>query len=47
MEIVPGEETSDAVEQKDYPKLLMLAVLHMAQYFPATFTGVALPFIFR
>ncbi len=32
---------------KDYPKLVMLGVLHMAQYFPAAFTGVALPFIFR
>ncbi len=47
MEIVPGQETSDAVEQKDYPKLVTLAVLHMAQYFPAIFTRVALPFIFR
>jgi len=34
-------------EIKDYPKLVMLGVLHMAQYFPAAFTGVALPFIFR
>ena len=25
----------------------MLGVLHMAQYFPAAFTGVAIPFIFR
>lgn len=32
---------------KDYPKLITLAVLHMAQYFPAAFTGVALPTIFR
>ena len=47
MEIDAGQETSDAVEQKDYPKLVMLSVLHMAQYFPAAFTGVALPFIFR
>jgi MFS family permease len=31
----------------DYPKLATLGVLHMAQYFPAAFTGVALPFIFR
>lgn len=36
-----------ALENRDYPKLVMLAVLHMAQYFPAAFTGVALPFIFR
>lgn len=47
MEIDAGQETSDAVDQKDYPKLVMLSVLHMAQYFPAAFTGVALPFIFR
>lgn len=32
---------------KDYGKLVMLGVLHMAQYFPMAFTGVALPFIFR
>lgn len=32
---------------RDYPKLVMLGVLHMAQYFPAAFTGVALPAIFR
>jgi len=32
---------------KDYPKLVTLGVLHMAQYFPAAFTGVALPAIFR
>ncbi|MEJ2133125.1 MAG: MFS transporter, partial [Gammaproteobacteria bacterium] len=37
----------DSAEAKDYPKLVMLGVLHMAQYFPAAFTGVALPFIFR
>ncbi len=42
-----AEQTRDAVEQKDYPKLVMLAVLHMAQYFPAAFTNVALPFLFR
>lgn len=35
------------VVKRDYPKLVMLGVLHMAQYFPAAFTGVALPFIFR
>jgi MFS family permease len=40
-------ETQAAIDSKDYPKLLMLGVLHMAQYFPAAFTGVALPFIFR
>jgi len=32
---------------RDMPKLFMLGVLHMAQYFPAAFTGVALPFILR
>ena len=25
----------------------MLAVLHMAQYFPAVFVGAALPYLFR
>lgn len=33
--------------KKDYPKLATLSVLHMAQYFPITFSGVALPFLFR
>lgn len=37
----------DASERKDYAKLVTLGVLHMAQYFPAAFTGVALPFLFR
>ena len=32
---------------KDTPKLVTLAVLHMAQYFPQVFAGVALPFLFR
>ncbi|MEQ9450196.1 MAG: MFS transporter [Pseudomonadales bacterium] len=32
---------------KDFPKLISLGVLHMAQYFPITFTGIALPFLFR
>ena len=32
---------------KDPAKLVMLGMLHMAQYFPAAFTGVALPFLFR
>src|SRR5262245_55057409 len=32
---------------RDIPKLFMLGVLHMAQYFPAAFTGVALPFVLR
>ncbi len=32
---------------RDLPKLFTLGVLHMAQYFPAAFTGVALPFILR
>jgi PAT family beta-lactamase induction signal transducer AmpG len=34
-------------ERTDYAKLVTLGVLHMAQYFPAAFTSVALPFIFR
>ena len=34
-------------EKKDHAKLVMLGMLHMAQYFPAAFTGVALPFLFR
>jgi len=33
--------------EKDFPKLITLGILHMAQYFPAAFAGVALPFIFR
>ena len=33
--------------EKDHPKLVMLGMLHMAQYFPAAFTGIALPFLFR
>ena len=32
---------------RDIPKLLSVGVLHMAQYFPAAFTGVALPFVLR
>ena len=36
-----------AVKAQDKPKLFTLAVLHMAQYFPAAFTAVALPFLFR
>jgi MFS transporter (putative signal transducer) len=34
-------------EKIDYPKLLSLGALHMAQYFPAAFAGIALPAIFR
>ena len=34
-------------ESKDMGKLVMLASLHMAQYFPITFAAVALPFLFR
>ena len=42
-------EASDLPEsdQKDYPKLAMLGVLHMAQYFPIAFVSTALPFLFR
>ena len=32
---------------KDKSKLVIVAILHMAQYFPAAFAGVALPFMFR
>ena len=35
------------VPRIDYPKLLSLGALHMGQYFPAAFTGVALPALFR
>ena len=35
------------LKEKDKLKLFTLAVLHMAQYFPAAFTTVALPFLFR
>ena len=40
-------EALEAIEGKDHKKLVMLAVLHMAQYFPAAFAGTALPFLFR
>lgn len=39
--------TDASSTRKDYPKLVTLGVLHMAQYFPAAFTGAALPFLFR
>jgi MFS family permease len=32
---------------KDYRKLVVLAILHMAQYFPAGLAGAAIPFLFR
>ena len=32
---------------RDLPKLFSIGVLHMAQYFPQAFAGVALPFILR
>ena len=47
---LPTTVATDVPEEglpRDFPKLVMLAVLHMAQYFPAAFTGVALPAIFR
>ncbi len=47
MALARSAETVEAAKKKDYPKLMMLAVLHMAQYFPAAFTGTALPFMFR
>lgn len=34
-------------ERIDYTKLTTLGALHMAQYFPAAFTAIALPAIFR
>ena len=48
--VSPGAEPEDRASEhkkKDYPKLATLSILHMAQYFPITFTGVALPFLFR
>ena len=39
--------TEVATQKKDYPKLISLGVLHMGQFFPVTFTGIALPFLFR
>ena len=39
-------EEGASLSGKDKPKLVTLAVLHMAQYFPAAFTAVALPFLF-
>ena len=41
------EERPMEPPSKDKPKLVTLAVLHMAQYFPAAFASVALPFLFR
>ena len=40
-------EEGASLTGKDKPKLVTLAVLHMAQYFPAAFTAVALPCLFR
>jgi len=40
-------DTLEAPVEKDYAKLISLGILHMAQFFPAAFAGVALPFIFR
>lgn len=42
--VVDGASTS---EKKDYPKLVTIAVMHMAQYFPEVFVAVALPAVFR
>lgn len=39
-----GGKTS---EKKDYPKLVTIAVMHMAQYFPEVFVSAALPAVFR
>ncbi len=36
-----------AAPPRDHAKLVTIGVLHMAQYFPAAFTAVALPFLFR
>ena len=41
------ERSDTAAEQKDYPKLAVIGVLHMAQFFPYAFTATALPFMFR
>jgi len=47
---VDKEQTEERLMEppsKDKAKLVTLAVLHMAQYFPAAFASVALPFLFR
>jgi MFS family permease len=36
-----------AAQGTDHPKLITLGVLHMAQFFPAAFVGLALPAVFR
>ena len=41
------DEQQGEVEKIDYPKLLSLGSLHMAQYFPMSFAGIALPAIYR
>lgn len=41
------EVERSAGEKVDYAKLMTLGALHMAQYFPAAFAGIALPAIFR
>lgn len=38
----PGTE-----KKIDFPKVTTIAVMHMAQYFPEAFAGIALPAIFR
>jgi len=47
MEAAAYEARAAAASGKDYRKLVVLAVLHMAQYFPAAFAGTAIPFLFR
>ncbi len=47
MDAERNQDISTKTDGRDRPKLVILAVLHMAQYFPAAFAGVALPFLFR
>ena len=42
MRYPPTATREAAPQQKDYPKLVTLAVLHMAQSFPGAFAGTAL-----
>lgn len=46
--ITPDTPAAPGAEKKiDFPKVTTIAVMHMAQYFPEAFAGIALPAIFR
>ena len=47
METVETGPQAAGQDKIDYAKLGSLGALHMAQYFPAAFAGIALPAIFR